>query len=52
MKCLKCNEELADSSLKFSEETLCKKCQKNNENSDHVDSFDFDQGYNLDEVYD
>ncbi len=52
MKCLKCNEELTNSSLDFSEETLCKKCQKNKENSDHIDSFDYGVGYNLDEVYD
>ena len=52
-KCSNCNVETSIPSSILSEKVLCTKCQKEEPNQhDHIDSFDFDQGFNLDEVYD
>ncbi len=52
-KCSNCSVEIPNSSFNSSEKVLCKKCQEEESNQhDHIDSFDFDQGFNLDEVYD
>jgi len=51
MNCLRCKKVISDSS--DSKRVVCEKCMRVIDDSDdHIDSFDYDLGYNLDEVYD
>ena len=52
--CIKCGKKVRVSLENKSKEIFCKDCQDKSQpsHSDQLDSFDFDQGFNIEEVYD
>ncbi len=53
-KCSKCRKKTSIPSEIKPEDALCTKCMNDllENQRDYTDSFDFDQGYNIEEVYD
>ena len=53
-KCSKCGKETSFPFHIKPEDALCIDCMNDlmENKNDHIDSFDYDQGYNIEEVYD